>query len=78
MKIVIFFLVLTVWWDFNYVSAGSKKQPKQANSELQIDVNAINQKFVGKIYVAPGTVVPNHLSGLKVLYNNIYLYFENI
>ena len=47
------------------VEAGSKKQSAQKFGRT-LDLNELQANYVGKLYVAPGTVVPNNLSNLQV------------
>ena len=58
-------LVALTLLSMGIVEAGSKKQsPKIFGRNL--DLNELQANYVGKLYVAPGTVVPNHLSNLQV------------
>ncbi len=58
-------LVALTLLSMGMVEAGSKKQsPKKLGRNL--DMNELQANYVGKLYVAPGAVVPSHLSNLQV------------
>ena len=50
----------------------------EGNEEYEgnLDLNELQSNYVGKLYVAPGAVVPSHLSNLQVCKKNSKSYLK--
>ena len=58
-------LVLVSLLTFSIIETGSEKQSSSKAMD-NLNLSQLQANYIGKLYAAPGTVVPSHFSQLQV------------